>query len=464
MPELAVVVCQLLRRELNALRAAGRLDARLETLAHPCDPTATERVTLADALVRRGEREPRALVLGGGCMRGVEPPAVDRERLAMLVEPTCFELVAPPALVQHLISSGAHLVTPGWLAQWQVSMKAWALDCATARQLFAESATRLVLLDTGVDPEAPERLRALAEYVALPSEVLPVGLDYLALRLCGPAGASAARAISLPPDRAAKARKLADYGAVLDFTSRIAGTLEESDVFERAAELCGALFAPATIVFVPIVEGEVRPPMALPADATLEPEAREELLAFAERAAVAADGASLLLRIGEREQLGVMRVGPVAFPKYLQDYVSVGALFAEALALGLLHARKHFDLREAQAALRAERDALEARVLDRTAELEHTVEELRQASQAIVTLRGLLPICCGCKKVREGTGYWKAIEEYLTQHSEATFSHGLCPDCLQRLYPEFADDPEATDAAGDPGERGERGDPDASKS
>lgn len=455
MPEVAVVVCQLLRRELNALRASGRLDARLETLAHPCDPTAKERAALVETLVHRSEREPRALVLGGGCLRGVEPPGVDRERLALLVEPTCFELVAPPALVQHLISSGAHLVTPGWLAQWPLSMKTWALDRATARQLFAECASRLVLLDTGVDPEAPDRLRALAEYVGLPSEVLPVGLDYLALRLSGPTGASAARAVSLPPERAAKARRLADYGAVLDFTSRVASTVEEREVFERAAELCGALFAPATIVFVPIVDGDARAPLALPAEATLDAGEREELLGFAQGAAVAADGESLLLRIGEQDRLGVLRVGRVAFPKFLEQYLSIGALFAEALALGLLHARKHLGLREAQAALRGERDALEARVLERTSELEHTVDELRQASQAIVTLRGLLPICCGCKKVREGSGYWQAIEVYLTKHSEATFSHGLCPDCLQRLYPEFADEPEAS---------GERGEPDASKS
>lgn len=53
------------------------------------------------------------------------------------------------------------------------------------------------------------------------------------------------------------------------------------------------------------------------------------------------------------------------------------------------------------------------------------------------TLRGLIPICASCKKVRDDRGYWNQIESYLAQHSHATFSHGLCPQCARRLYPEY---------------------------
>jgi hypothetical protein len=54
----------------------------------------------------------------------------------------------------------------------------------------------------------------------------------------------------------------------------------------------------------------------------------------------------------------------------------------------------------------------------------------------INTLHGLLPICCSCKKIRQDDGYWSQIEEYLQAHSDATFSHGICPECAQKLYPE----------------------------
>jgi hypothetical protein len=52
-------------------------------------------------------------------------------------------------------------------------------------------------------------------------------------------------------------------------------------------------------------------------------------------------------------------------------------------------------------------------------------------------LHGLLPICSSCKRVRDDHGYWQQIEAYIRDHSEADFSHGLCPDCCQRLYPQF---------------------------
>ena len=55
----------------------------------------------------------------------------------------------------------------------------------------------------------------------------------------------------------------------------------------------------------------------------------------------------------------------------------------------------------------------------------------------IQTLRGILPICASCKKIRDDKGYWNQIEAYISDHSEAQFSHGICPDCAKKLYPEF---------------------------
>jgi hypothetical protein len=65
------------------------------------------------------------------------------------------------------------------------------------------------------------------------------------------------------------------------------------------------------------------------------------------------------------------------------------------------------------------------------------ITELQDSITAVKTLRGLLPICSSCKKVRDDKGYWSQIENYIAKHSEAEFSHGLCPDCMERLYPEF---------------------------
>ena len=65
------------------------------------------------------------------------------------------------------------------------------------------------------------------------------------------------------------------------------------------------------------------------------------------------------------------------------------------------------------------------------------ITELRQAREEITLLRGIIPICASCKNIRNDEGYWQRIEDYIASHSEAVFSHGLCPDCAAKLYPEF---------------------------
>ncbi len=64
--------------------------------------------------------------------------------------------------------------------------------------------------------------------------------------------------------------------------------------------------------------------------------------------------------------------------------------------------------------------------------------ELEGALAEVNTLSGLLPICASCKKIRDDQGYWNQIESYIQAHSDAEFSHGICPDCAQRLYPEIS--------------------------
>jgi len=65
------------------------------------------------------------------------------------------------------------------------------------------------------------------------------------------------------------------------------------------------------------------------------------------------------------------------------------------------------------------------------------LEELRAALAEVKRLSGLLPICASCKKIRDPQGRWQAIEEYVTSHSEAEFSHGICPECAKKLYSEY---------------------------
>ena len=77
---------------------------------------------------------------------------------------------------------------------------------------------------------------------------------------------------------------------------------------------------------------------------------------------------------------------------------------------------------------------------NREQELLNLNRELKNSIETIKTLRGLIPICANCKKIRDDKGYWNQIESYIQKHSEAEFSHGICPECARKLYPELYKD------------------------
>lgn len=93
---------------------------------------------------------------------------------------------------------------------------------------------------------------------------------------------------------------------------------------------------------------------------------------------------------------------------------------------------KPFDAGELRARVNVGR-----RMVEMQEELASKIEELNRALGQIKTLRGIVPICSSCKKIRDDEGYWQQVEVYVRNHTEAEFSHGICPSCMERLYRDF---------------------------
>ena len=68
---------------------------------------------------------------------------------------------------------------------------------------------------------------------------------------------------------------------------------------------------------------------------------------------------------------------------------------------------------------------------------EALIEKLQKATEKIKTLQGIIPICASCKNIRDDKGYWNQIEAYIREHSHAEFTHSICPECAQKLYPDI---------------------------
>lgn len=117
-----------------------------------------------------------------------------------------------------------------------------------------------------------------------------------------------------------------------------------------------------------------------------------------------------------------------------------------ALTLAQSTGERHYDVRISSLRDRAGRLAGRMMVArdvtprrNGEAERQALARELQQAVEELRILSGLLPMCPRCKKIRDDSGYWHALEIYVREHSTADFTHGICPECMQRLYPELVD-------------------------
>ena len=102
--------------------------------------------------------------------------------------------------------------------------------------------------------------------------------------------------------------------------------------------------------------------------------------------------------------------------------------FGLGLFYALLGAEVEADLTLAQVEIELRKQAEKVR--------DETIMDLRRALSEVRTLRGLLPICSSCKRIRDDRGHGSIIERYITEHTEARLTHWICPDCQKKLYPE----------------------------
>ncbi|THB80961.1 MAG: hypothetical protein D3926_04535 [Desulfobacteraceae bacterium] len=108
----------------------------------------------------------------------------------------------------------------------------------------------------------------------------------------------------------------------------------------------------------------------------------------------------------------LIEAGIVALTLFTVSYLAISTLHSE---------------RDKIAGLNHEMTRLNEHLKTRNAELESAMDEIR-------TLKGIVPICASCKKIRDDKGYWNFLEAYIEKHSHAQFSHGMCPECSDKFY------------------------------
>ena len=185
--QLCLLVCQNFLAEAAAIVAEeGFADVQIAAFAPTCTRPTGDADTIGRLAAERAGPSGDVVALGGYCLNGLATPergSSGANRVQIAAVPRCLEFAAPARLVDAQVEAGAYLLTPGWLSHWRRTMTQWGFDQPTAREFFAETTQKLVLLDTGTDAQSDSHLRELADFLALPCETLSVGLDRFRLGL-----------------------------------------------------------------------------------------------------------------------------------------------------------------------------------------------------------------------------------------------------------------------------------------
>lgn len=478
--KLCIVVCRNHAPEVRAaLKAEGIEDALVAVFSGSCIRPGSAWDKAVEAGVSCGAEADGIAFLGGSCLTGTNELPAQWQGAYVIKADRCFDMIAGTEAVERQLREGAYLMSPGWLARWKRYMAEWGFDQETAKGFFGESVRKFVLLDTGVHPGSGERIREFAAFAGLPYEIAPVGLDYLRLFLSRvvlrwrlarqrteqetgrQTGQQARRENEQEIDRqnerqartaqsAELHKKVADYAMALDVIGTIAMIMDEEKVITDFLELFTMLFAPAGLLYLPVTGdqcGEVISRTQAPSPVSSPPcggeelsgsslaphpagrergegpgllSARDRLISLAGDHAWTDSGNGFRLRIADKgETFGILEAEGFAFPQYKEHYLNLALSIAKVVALALANARTYGRLHA---------------VMD---DLERSNKELDRRLHEIKTLRGLLPVCSYCRKIRDDAGSWTQMELYIRDHSEAEFSHGICPACNEKALREL---------------------------
>lgn len=285
------------------------------------------------------------LVLGRACLSNLGEPPASLPPVRLVRHEQCFHLVAEPQLVDEAIGAGAYLLTPSWLAEWPRQLQALGFAPQEASAFFADFASSLVLLDTGLDPQAAGRLAEFQAVVKLPARSLAVGLDHTRLLLCR-------LVLTWRLEQAQQAAReqarrhgaeLADYVAAMDLLTRLAKTQSEADTIGTIGELFQMLFAPSALYYLRLENNVCLPGGDIP------PAMLEAMRALVGDHGWTPDGQGFLLRISHGEEvLGLIAVDRLAFPAYRQRYLNMALALTGICGMAVANARNRRRLLEAE--------------------------------------------------------------------------------------------------------------------
>ena len=293
-------------------------------------------------------------LLGGSCISELKGSDISKH-CHVHAPGLCFYSLLHRRIVDNHVADGAYLLTPGWLTHWRKNLDELGFTAETAGPFFRESASRLVLLDTGIDPESYQKLVTFADCLGLPFQVEPVGLDLFRLFLekivlewrldCQSNSSFASSPMNNPGP--------ADYAMVLDLIQHLARVYNETEIIDKTIELFTLLCAPGRVAYLSIMDGKPVDTRFVMVPAQDDEPTRARLANFSEDYGWTESGNGFILKVaGPSGTLGVLEIDHLAFPQYKEHYLDLAVSTAGVCGLAISNARTYQKLTQSRNELR----------------------------------------------------------------------------------------------------------------
>ncbi len=326
--KICLFVCDFLSPEVSkAVQVSGYLNVKIIVYKHACNTTALDLSTI-NSLIEKHEQEfSKFLFIGSSCLSLEIRKALSERHVTVVLLKECFEILLNKEIAYHYIQKGYYLITPVWLKNYKKNIDDWGFNSSTVKTFLGESVRKILLLDTGVIDNLTEELNALADYTALPCEVLPVGLSYcqnlidniILKEIHDIENHEITKQISELTRERADYSTIFDYFATLDYT-------DEQKIVEKIFMLMDILFMPQEIVFDKYRNGIHKEKICLRGvECKFE---KDEKCSFK-------------IEVSDtNEILGIFTIFNVKFNKFIEQYKDMGQVLKQFCALAIANARK----------------------------------------------------------------------------------------------------------------------------
>jgi signal transduction histidine kinase len=371
MPEQFVILCcENIRREVDAVLLTGALpNATAVSFPFHCGHIRSAWETIKDPYHVLENAGANICLCGCGCSNTLDIPKDVLARPARILVDAGPSLFLPETMAEDLRKRGAYVKLPGRLLRWKQNAECNKLDQTTAQEMFRESVSEIVILDTGVHPGIGPVLAEFAKFYGRPARTIPVGIGYFRLRLiehylrweCERESALCKAAVT------AAEKRVADYSMVADLTGTIIGIHDENAIILQMLDLIVMLCSPKRAGFLPVLDEGAREIISIPPHAYTSAIHFQRIFDPVHPYVITKSGDGFLFQVRYNENLiGILSVDEVSIPNALDEYLNISHFIAEIAGLSITIARTHADLimtvteRDAEIAERKRtKDALE---------------------------------------------------------------------------------------------------------